>query len=151
MFRREEAIEHGMRSERLEDRAIREAERGHFGRAERLEERSDIQRAEMYGDAMGRPMDPYYRPVGLGVDVVAAENAAFRAEERREVREAEMIAATRPVYPAVYPPAQVDVYVQPVVPGAYPGAGYPPGAYPPPGAPGYGYPPAGGYQEYPRY
>jgi len=143
MFRREEVIEHGMKAERLDDRAIRQAEKGHIGRAEHLETRGDIQRAEMYGAAMGPPIDPYYRPVGVGVGVgmVAEER---RAEERREIREAEMIAATRPVYPA-YPPAQVDVYVQPGVPGAYPGAGYPPGAYPPAGAPGYGYPPAGGY------
>jgi hypothetical protein len=147
MFRREEVVEHGMRSERLEDRAIHQAERGHIGRAEHLETRSDIQRAEMIGAAVGPPIDPYYRaPVGM----VGAETMAVRgAEERREIREAEMIAATRPVYPVGYPQERVDVYVQPGVPGAYPGAGYPPGAYPPPGAPGYGYPPGEYYP--PRY
>jgi len=71
------------------------------------------------------------------------------AEERREIREAEMIAASRPMYPVGYPAAQVDVYVQPGMPGAYPVAGYPPGAYPPAGAPGYGYPPGAYPGEYP--
>jgi len=142
MFRREEVIEHGRKAERLDDRAIREAERGHYEKAAHLEHRSDIQRAEMMGAAMGPPMvDPYYRPVAVGVEVGMVTAEAVRAEERREIREAEMIAAaTRPVYPA-YPPARVDVYVEPGMPGAYPGAGYPPGAYPPAGAPGYGYPP----------
>jgi len=149
MFRREEVVEHGMRSERLEDRAIREAERGHIGRAEHLETRSDIQRAEMIGAAVGPPIDPYYRaPVGMGMGM-ATEGAMMRNEERREMREAEMIAATRPVYPA-YPQERV-VIVEPGMPGAYPGAGYPQGGYPPPGAPGYGYPPAGGYPGEYRY
>lgn len=141
MFRREEAIHHGMKSERLEDRAVHQAEKGHFARAEHLDTRSDIQRAEMVGDMMRPPVvDPYYRPP---VGVVGAE---IRAEERREIREAEMIAAaTRPaVYPDPYAPRVV--VVEPGMPGAYP-----PGAYPP--GPGYGYPPAGGYPPgaYPRY
>lgn len=140
MFRREEVVEHGIRSERLDDRAIHQAERGHIGRAEHLETRSDIQRAEMIGAAARPPMvDPYYRPVGVGVGVGVVAAESMREAEMREVREAEMMAATRPVvYPGAYPP-------QPGVPGVYPQAGYPPGAYPPPGAPGYGYPPAGGY------
>jgi len=157
MFRREEMREHERKAERLDDRAFHQAERGHFDRAANLETRSDIQRAEVIGAAVGPPFDPYYRPVGVGM--VAAERqaeemreirdaemiAATRRIEGREIREAEMMAATRPVYPA-YPPARVDVIVEPGMPGVYPVAGYPPGVYPP--AAGYGYPPPG---EYPRY
>jgi hypothetical protein len=159
MYRRAEIVEHGVRSANLEARAINQAAHGNYGRAAVLETRSDIQRAEMIGAAMRPPVYHHHHSPGITAAVVAAETAmvagavvkgAIVAEEMREIREAEMIAAaTRPVvYPVGYPQGQTNIYVQPAAPTyPYPSSGYPPpgAGYPPAGAPGYGYPPAPGY------
>jgi len=177
MYRRAEIVEHGMRSAELEARAMNQAAMGHYGRAASLQTRSDIQRAEMIGAAMRPPVYSHYRSPGVGAALMAAETAmvagavvkgAMVAEEMRDIREAEMMAAaSRSMYPA-YPPAQTTVYVQPSAPSypAYPSGGYPPpvsgypgSGYPPPGVPGYPpaaggypYPPASGYPpSYPPY
>jgi len=174
MYRTAEVIEHGARAANLDARAMNQACMGHYGKAAALETRADIQRAEMMGAAM-RPY-PVYRSSAA---VIAAETAmmagavvkgAVVADEMRRVREAEMIAAaTRPIYPVVYPSAPTNIYVQPAYPsypaGGYPGTSYPSSSYPSscypssPYAPGYGspyppaagYPPPGGYPGYPPY
>jgi len=166
-MRRAEMIEHGMRSERLEDRAIHQAERGHIGRAVELETRSNIQRDEMIGDAL-RPR-PMMGPAMMGPPMMgpapgvrAAETAMVAGAVTRDVivaeevaaanrrREAEMMyAAGRPAAYGMYP--ATEVYVQPGGMAGYPpGAGYPGGAYPP-GVAGYPpgvYPPGAGYPRY---
>jgi len=156
-------------AEGLDAMAMRQAERGHMGRAVALEECSQIQRAEMFGDAMRGPcmMGP---PVGAviaaetGMLAGAAVGGVVMAEEAAMARrrEAEMMGlAAGCMYPVDYMPAS-GVYVQPGMPAAYPpgaynpaGAGFPPTVYPQPGYQGYpapGYPvngfPGAGYPPY---
>ena len=166
MFRRAEVAEHGARAACLDARAVHQAERGHIGRAAALETRGDIQRVEAIGAAV-RPGPMVGVAAGAAVvgTVAAVETAAVAgaavrgaivAEEMRDIREAEAIAAANRAATAgyvagytagaVYPP-QANVYVQP---GAYPpgAAVYPPGAYPPGAYPPGAYPP-GAYGAYP--
>jgi len=158
---------HERHAERLEERAMHQAARGHFGRAMELERRAEIQSAEAM---MGGGMRPYpmMGPCGYpGAGMRGAENAMIAgamggmvvAEEvaaANRLREAEMLMygggsrAYGGGYPQIYPPAGMgvgaEIFVQPgatVYPGTYPG--YPPGAAYGGGAYGAGYPPGGAY------
>jgi len=135
---------HGMHAERLEERAMHQAARGHFGRAMELERRSEIQSAEAMMGGGVRPY-PMMGPCGYpGAGMRWAENAMIGgamggvvvAEEvaaANRLREAEMLMYGRGprAYggcPPIYPPAGMamgaEIFVQPgatVYPGTNPG------------------------------
>jgi len=165
-MRRMEVIEHGARAASLDHRAMEQLERGHVGRAIALEDRARDQRVEMVGAAIHpHHHHHHYYPPPPPVGVVVAAEAAMVAgavvkgavvgaevaaiNRQRDIREAELIAAASNPYRGGYGP----VYVEPVMPGAYPpysggayyppGGAYPPAAYPPAGYPSSGYPPSG--------
>jgi len=150
---------HERHAERLEERAMHQAARGHFGRAMELERRAEIQSAEAM---MGGGMRPYpmMGPCGYpGAGMRGAENLVVAEEvaAANRLREAEMLryGAGGPMAygggcPPIYPPAGMGMGAEIIVePGAtvYPGTnpGYPPGAPYGGGAYGAGYPPGGAY------
>jgi len=158
---------HERHAERLEERAMHQAERGHFGRAMELERRGEIQSAEANMGAGVRPY-PMMGPCGYpGAGMRGAENAMIAGEMRgvavaeevaaaNRLREAEMLMygggprAYGGGCPPNYPPAGMavgaEIFVEPgatVYPGTNPG--YPPGAAYGGGAYGAGYPPGGAY------
>jgi hypothetical protein len=154
-IRRAEAVEHEIRSENMDARAFRQAEKGHYGRAAALETRSDMQRVEAvavaphpmaFAAATHHPA-PYYGPPMAGAVVatdMAMHHAAREAAVAGAVVGAEVAAANRQAEiayeasrnPYYYGAAPPGAYVQPIPPPA-PGYGYPPGQYPAPGYPAY--------------